>query len=274
MIDLNGTAHRLCLLDTNFLTRLMDQSESRAKRIVDRVGNLPTVFAISIFTLIEVRDRRAAFDRLLRWFSWFPVVLMKSTHQLHAEEVAAYPDPSRVDPVLLAPVGIKPDPGSTHQDAVRLVFENPTVRRLMRELADGRNEIVDALLALRPTFPRPAGGYTPADARDFAEKICFQHAVMHAREWVESMGGASFDLQANAFPSVKAAAYSTFFRFYPDSQRRPRRSDAFDIGTAAVLPYVELAALEKNQADIVRNRIPKVDGFLDDLQVLTFADLS
>jgi hypothetical protein len=88
------------------------------------------------------------------------------------------------------------------------------------------------------------------------------------------MGGETFDLDPSAFPSMKAMIYSVFYRFYSDSERRPRRSDALDIASASALPYVDQAALEKNQADIVRNRIPKVDPFLDRLQIWTFRDLA
>ena len=64
------------------------------------------------------------------------------------------------------------------------------------------------------------------------------------------------------------------YRYYSDSERKPGRADAIDIASASAVPYVDQAALEKNQADIVRNRIPKVDPFLNGLHVWTFRDLA
>ena len=186
----------------------------------------------------------------------------------------AYPNPATVEPILFAPVGIRAGPEDSQEDAIRSVLENPEALRLMDEFRADRSDIVDNILGLKANFPRPDGGYTDEHVRDFVWKVCFQQAAFQNLSWVERMGGAAFDLDAAAFPSMKAMIYSVFYRFYSDSARKPRRSDAFDIASASALPYVDQAALEKNQADIVRNRVPKVDPFLNGLHVWTFRDLA
>ena len=93
MIDIGDQKYPLLLLDTNFLTRLFDRPEERARRLLQQVDLGATVFAVSVFSLTELRDRPAVYRKLIRTFAYLPLVILKSAKQLHHEELAAYPDP-------------------------------------------------------------------------------------------------------------------------------------------------------------------------------------
>ena len=176
--------------------------------------------------------------------------------------------------MLFAPVGVRDGKPTSQADRVAQVLEHQSTLQLMDDLRADRPSILASILALRKNYPRPAGGYRETHVRDFAARICFQQAVAANLPWVEARGGASFDLDATAFPSVKSMAYSVFFRFYVDRDRQPRRSDVLDIAIASALPYVEMAALEKDQGKIVKERVKGVDPFLMGLKVWTFRDLT
>jgi hypothetical protein len=56
----------------------------------------------------------------------------------------------------------------------------------------------------------------------------------------------------DAFPSMKAMAYTVFYKFYTDRDRRPSSSDAFDVLISGALPYVEAVITENHQAEAIR----------------------
>ena len=72
MIRIEEKEYQLLLLDTNFLTRLFDQPEARARRLLERIDTSSTIFAISLYTLLEVRDRPQSYQKLLTVFAWLP----------------------------------------------------------------------------------------------------------------------------------------------------------------------------------------------------------
>ena len=77
--------------------------------------------------------------------------------------------------------------------------------------------------------PNQLGRAPTQFATDFVEKLCFQQVAFHNLAWLEALGGAKADFDHDAFPSVKAAGYSAFFRFYTDRERKPKRSDPLDL---------------------------------------------
>jgi hypothetical protein len=43
-----------------------------------------------------------------------------------------------------------------------------------------------------------------------------------------------------------------FYKFYMDPDRKPSRSDGFDVLIASVLPYVDAVFTERHQAEVLR----------------------
>lgn len=232
------------------------QRRTLVSRLLSRLGIEGIAYAVSVFTVVEVSREPGLYDRLIDWFSVLPNVLLKNTTQLLEEEIKSYPDPRTVDPVLICPVGVRPESGYSRVETLRKLFRHPTILQLADQMASDRQSILDSLLALTKNYPRPEGGYSKPDVRSFAEMVALQQVAARDATWVRLLGQLP---DAAAFPSIKAAAYSAFFKFYSDPSRRPRMSDSLDLGIASGLPYVDIAALESDQANTVRTRIAAVD---------------
>jgi hypothetical protein len=78
-------------------------------------------------------------------------------------------------------------------------------------------------------------------------------------------------VETDAFPSVKAMAYTVFFKFYADATRKASTSDVMDMLIAATLPYVEAFITENHQAEAIKKI--QHQGFLTNLEVFRLRDL-
>lgn len=272
-IMVNGRAYRFCLVDTNFLSGIIQGESGPPRRLLDRLSATTTIPAVTLYSVIEIRRKPKLWPLLLNWLADFPSALLKTTHQLLNDEIEAYPDSSSVNPVLLVPYAIDPPGGMSRLEFLTKAFDENGLRKELDNLSSGREEILDHLLGLVENYPPAGERYTDAEVLDFVEKLCFQQVAFQNLQWIERRGGAKADFDHHAFPSVKAAAYSVFFKLYWDADRNPRPSDPFDLGIAAAVPYMDMVALEADQAHMIRQKISRLDPFLRDVEVLTMKDL-
>jgi hypothetical protein len=94
----------------------------------------------------------------------------------------------------------------------------------------------------------------------------------HEPSWVEGkVKTENTEIDLDAFPTLKAMIYTVFYKFYMDPDRKPSRSDGFDVLIASVLPYVDAVFTERHQAEVLR-KTKRRDPFLDHLQVMTLRD--
>lgn len=69
-------------------------------------------------------------------------------------------------------------------------------------------------------------------------------------------------------PSLKIGLYTVCHKFYADKNRKPSRSDGFDIINSAATPYVEATITENHQAEVLR-KTQRRDSFIESLTILT-----
>jgi len=200
-----------------------------------------------------------------------PCMLMKSHEQLLEEEVRCYPDPSRIDPTLLAFSVL----GGEGMDLVRVLdktSEDEFFRGKEKYWNDGAQEIVEGIASLVANFPPDGDSYTRDEVRQFVEITGFSQIAMRqndfAKQTVESMNRA---VGIDAFPSVKGTTYAVWHKFYADQDRHWTRSDAFDIIIASAVPYVDAIITESHLAEGLR-KTKRLDGFIKHLTIHTLRD--
>jgi hypothetical protein len=271
MITINGNEYKLCLLDTNVLSEMIKNPDREFRNFVDGLfleGNLP---CFSLFSILELRQCNDLYAEFIDLFSAFPCLFLKGHNQLLQEEISLYPDPSSIDPSLLSPLEIALPPGMTRRAALKAVLESTQVRVDGQQWLDGRDPVLSGMLSHVQNFQPSRGKYSPAELRFFLEIVVFQYIATYDRAFVESrlaQGGLKID----SFPSVKALAYSVFYKFYPDKKRKPSQSDVFDIVISTLLPYVDTVIIERHQAEVIR-KIKSRDRLLDNLDVRTLREI-
>lgn len=267
---INGNTYRLCLLDTNALSEMVKNPNREFRNFIERLFNQDNLPCFSVFSILELRQRRDVYLSFLDFFSVFPCLFLKGHDQLLQDEISLYPNPSSLDPTLLSPLEIRLPPGMNRRTALETVLDSAQIRVDGQRWLNGRDGILDDMLSHVPDFQPARGKYSDAEIRFFLEVVVFQYVASRDRTFVEKhlARGVTID----AFPSVKIIAYTVFHKFYPDKTRKPSRSDVFDIIIAALLPYVDTVITERHQAEVIR-KVKAQDSFLHGLDVRTLRDL-
>jgi hypothetical protein len=266
----SGKDYRLCLLDTNATSAIVKNADQLQNYLTWSLRTPPIfVPSFSVFTILELRQSPAVYAKFTEIFTTIPCVVLKSFDQLVEDEVRLYPDPSDVDPCLVAFAG--PLSAAPLGDVLAAHFATDEGLKLERKWNEGREEIVDGIESLVANYPPDRETYTPREVRTFIELAGFEQVAMRHFEFAKSMLDRGVAIEIDAFPSVKAATYTVFHKFYADESRSPSTSDAFDIIISSATPYVEAIITENHQAEVLR-KTKRRDAFIKDLDVFTLRD--
>lgn len=271
MIHLNGTTYRLCLLDTNALSEMLKNPRNEFRVFALEFLQKRWIPAFSLFSIFEIRRRRELFESFLDYYSDLPSVVLKGHEQLLEEELAAYPDPSHIDPVLLAPVGIQPPSGWSKRQTLKHVLSSKPVVQKEHYWTSGQTDMLKGILQLVGNFPPHHGRYTESMIQQFVETNVLQQLTMRYPDAVKRLIETPGGLDPRAFPSLRIMALTVFMKFYPDN-RQPCESDVFDFIISAPVPYVDGVITERHQAAILR-KAKQLHVLSDHLEVHTLASL-
>lgn len=274
MITLNESSYKLCLLDTNAVSEMVNQPLLLGRFLRWSLASQPSfVPCFSLFTVLELRRAVEVYRRFTERFAQVPCLLLKSHEQLLEEEIGVYPDPTSVSPVLLGFAGPLASGGNDLVRVLATSFGTDSILAQERMWSEGQDEVVQGIRSLVPNFPPRGKTYTLSELRTFVQISGFEQLVYRQPEFVNKMvrvQGEAVDV--DAFPSLKASLYTVFYKFYTDPSRLPSRSDAFDIIIAAATPYVDAIFTEAHQAEVLR-KTKRQDDFIRDLLVYTLRDL-
>jgi hypothetical protein len=274
MFPVGDKHYPICLLDTMAVSEMVTRPEATFRNFLDwsREGEEPPFLpCFTVYTLIELRRKPDLFKKFVQHFHPFPCALLKGYMQLLEEEVAAYPDPSRIDPCAIAftPLG----------DAGNLLSNLPTILDLPKNVATEREwneegpQIVAGMVSLVKNYPPAGTTYTKEELRQFVWMASLSQLVEHGHgDFVRSVHDRDAQpVDMGAFLSPKAMTYTVFHKFYTDPNRKPSNSDAFDVLITAALPYVEAIITEAHLAEALR-KTKRWDDFLNRLQVFKLRD--
>lgn len=272
MLEINGNSYRLCLLDTNAVSEMVKNPDREFSTFLECLlprGHTP---CFSLFSILELRQRTDVYGRFLDYFSVFPSLVLKSHQQLLCDEIARYPDPIGLDPVLLAPVAMRLPAGQSRREALEWLLDSPAISIDGEKWLDLRGDTLEGLIEHVPNFQPKGRSYLASEIRFFLEVVTLQQIAMHDYNFVSQTLARGKPVAIDAFPSVKMIAYTVFHKFYRDRGRKPTRSDVFDILISTLLPYVDAVITERHQAEVVR-QVSAHDDCLKHLEVWTLREL-
>jgi hypothetical protein len=248
MIEVNGTAYRLALLDTNMLSEIAKQEEVLSNFRMWAMSASPVyVPCFSPFSVLELRRRPDVYRGFLERFdAEIPCFMLKGYEELLEAETRAYPDPSRLNPTSIAfsPLG-------TGGNRLALAFNHPPTVELLQEQErrwqSVAAEIIEGIVSLVPNYPLKGATYTTGEVRFFVFLTVLSQIGMRQHAFMKRSLDRGHELEIDGFPSVKAMTYSVFHRYYDDRGRRtPPSSDTFDLLISAATPYVDAVITEKH----------------------------
>jgi len=223
--------------------------------------------SFSPFTLLEIRNIPEIYNKFLELFSVLPCVILKSHEQLFGDEILHYPDPTNINPILVASVGVLAPKNGRLKDILDAVFHDPKNLQNEAKWNAGRSEVVESINSQVKNFPPRQGKYSAKQIREFIEIVGFSQIVIRAPEFAKSKVDSKNVVSIDAFPSLKIMLYTTFYKFYVDN-RRVKTSDTFDLLICAATPYVDAVISENHQVEVMK-KIKVQDGFIKHVQGFT-----
>jgi hypothetical protein len=271
VIKLNGKDYLLVLLDTNALSEFTRQDISFRHFLSWSSASPSFVPCFSPFSLLEIRRRVDVYERFKDMFRVFPCILVKSHEQLLEDEVRSYPDPSGIDPTLLA-FSMLGGEGMDLDRVLDTASQGEFFRSREKYWNDGAQDIVEGIVSRVANFPPDGETYRRAEVRHFVEVASFEQIVMRQLDFAKQMVEVkSQGVDISAFPSVKATAYAVWHKFYADRNRKWSSPDAFDIIIASAIPYVDAVITESHLAESLR-KTKRLDDFIEHLTIHTLRD--
>jgi hypothetical protein len=212
------------------------------------------------------------YEKFLDYLCILPSFILKGYEQLLKAEIDRYPQPTEIDPTLIAPVGIKIPPDMSQKEAFTKMFESRIFKQRELKWQHEQANILKGMLSLVRNYPPNSNGtYTTKMISEFVKRVTSHQIKLRAPQFFKKNRLTDDNIEVDAFPSVKMMTFNVFYKFYPD-ERRPLKSDILDIIISSSIPYVDVVITEKHQAEIIR-KTKEQDHFIDHVEVLTLADL-
>lgn len=273
MLRTGTTDYPMCLLDTMAVSEMVKADDSPVMRHFHEWawGSSPAVVpCFTVYTLMELRQWDGLFERFIERFAPWPCAMVKGYATLLEEEVAAYPDPSVIDPCAIAFTPL----GGEGTQLANLPAMLAQLHDREASWLEARQGIVDGMRSLVENHqPSTGAAFTRKEVEFFTMVTTIQQLGLHdeSQRFARQMMKANEVIDVHAFPSLKAMGYAVFHKFYVDPSRRASESDAFDVLIAAALPYGEAVITERHLAEALR-KTKRLDPFINDLTLFTLRD--
>ena len=271
MININGNDYKLGLVDTNIVSEMVKNPSHEFNKFIELTLQNKIIPSFSIFTILELRQKRNVYEQFLEFFSIIPCIIVKSHEQLLANEFEAYPDPSGINPVLVASAGVADSENNTFKVLLDSVFKTPENIENEASWNAGKDNVIAGILDLRENFPPDNGKYSPKQIRAFIEMAGFEQIARRSPAFARNLLDKNEAVSIDAFPSLKMILFTVFYKFYVDN-RKPSTSDTFDIIISAPTPYMDAVFTENHQAEVIK-KTKRRDPFLNHLEVFRLQDL-
>ena len=272
MVVINGRQYKLCLLDTNAVSEMIKNRNSEFQKYLNNLFRDGFIPSFSLFSIIELKQKRDLFSEFLDIFSVFPSVILKGHQQILEEEIKSYPQYNKIDPLLISLIAIKPYQKLSKRQTTEMLFKSEPFLSYSKTYLANRNTDLKAMIANAQTYLPANEKYSKEEIWLVMQSFVLKELFLKNRAFTDKRKGREI-IDVNAFPSLLMMAYSIFYKFYEDRLRKPSDSDVFDVVISALVPYSDAFITERNQADAIKKIKSKEKSFITDVKILTIKDL-
>jgi hypothetical protein len=271
MLKLNNNEYKLCLLDSNLLCELLKDKKPYFSRLLDIYPPNKYVYCYSIFSILEIRKIDYVFNKFIDTFSVFPSLMLTSHDSLFDEEVKHYLDNSyQPEYWLVAPHAITDPIIKDKKIIFRSLLNNKDNLEKERRWINEIDDILENLIKLVKYYPPKNNKYTKNEILDFVFMVTTQQIGLRNNKFAKSILDKKTSIDINKFPSLKMISYNVFYKFYAEN-RKPLKSDVFDLTISSLLPYVDVFITEGYQNEVI-NKVKQIDIFINHLENISIKD--
>ncbi|MDP2301652.1 MAG: hypothetical protein Q8N03_04410 [Ignavibacteria bacterium] len=273
MIKENGKEYKLCLLDTCIISRIVASNNSERQKFFEIIlnRNSPSHPCVAIWTIFELRSKQILYEKFVEFFSIIPLFILKTPDHILLDEYENYPFYKNIDPILFAFSFLKPEKDSLKNVLTKLFCLPEIIQAEKDWKCKLKQDSLNSILSLKSNFVSSNKHFNTSDAEKFYNDAFLQYITSQNPQWVISRMKKGESIDCDAFPSVKSALYTVFYRFYV-ADRQPETQDIFDILIYNSVPYVDIVISENFQADIL-GKLKKNDKQFSHIEIFTVKDL-
>ena len=244
---------RFVYFDTNIISHLAGNKNlwPGLRRFL-KENNL--IMGICDAQMVELHEAKGLHERIAEIVTSVPSGMMKRRDTILKEEVEAYPN-IRQATLSHLPYLLNAIPGNVNGKELLRAFlsGDPVLTELRGQQRSDGEEMKTRLPSLMENFPPSnTGKYMVDQARAFAFNITFQWLIPDHREFAEQFKDDAQSFNAEVILSAQIYALTIFYKYYI-GQRKPKRiSDFGDLFHLMLIPYCEIAVLERDQCETLK----------------------
>jgi len=198
--------------------------------------------------------------------------MVKGYDELFEAELAAYPNPGAVDPVVMAFSPLNRDKATNLRALLERAFSETNTIQRERDWPQLKADLLASWVDLKPNYAPKGARYTGDDGPTFVQIVSLQAIAERNLGWFRQQTLQQLEIDTAAFPSIRMTLWTVFYRLYVYGDRKAETQDVFDALISTSAPYLDAVVTEKHQANIYE-QVRKHDEALKHLEVLTLADM-
>jgi len=239
------TYSKFIYLDTNILSHICTETELYHP-FFDHLSKNDLTIAISAGILAELSQVTRKHSDLDWLLSLSPSALIKTGEMILQEEVKAHPN-YRNDTLLYYPLNHLM--GTKFLEDYLSSSKLADIRRIQLSFAERQEERHQQLKDNFP--PSKSGRYTKEQAKEFTWMKTFQWLISQHPTFMNQFKDNITEFRAEVFLSEQLRSYVQFYKYYLGG-RTPKLSDFGDLFHLSSIPYCEMAVLEKDLCETLR----------------------
>jgi len=240
---------RFVYCDTNIISHLA-KTKHLWSRLFDFLVENDLTLGISGAQLVELSDAKSLLNDLAKLFLRVPSALLKNSETVLAEEVEAHPQ-RRTKSLLLQPLNAM----LLEADGLQKLqghLSSPGLRNARKTQLDLARQLASKHAEVKTNFPPSrTGDYTREQADEFASAIVMQWLADDHRDFLVGFQSHIPDFHPEVFLSIRLFAHVIFYKYYLGRREPNKISDFGDVGHALLIPYCELAIMERDLCNVL-----------------------
>jgi hypothetical protein len=242
------TFSRFVYFDTNILSHLAKNEELWTK-LHEFLSQNDLTLAVSV-QVAELSDAKNLHQSLTKMFVSVPSALVKSWDVILDEEVKAHPE-KRTETLLTYPLNAMIfDPNGIQK--IQDFLSSNDLSNARRDQLDHARQYARRHADLKDNYPpSKTGKYTREQADEFAWIQVMQWLVDTHRDFLVSFQNNLENFHSEIFLSIRLFAHVIFYKYYLGRREPKKISDFGDLSHLHILPYCELAIMERDLCNVL-----------------------
>ena len=263
--------YKLIYLDTNIVSDICKTGDLINKFVTRYPPDKDYLLSFSTYTLYEISKSDKFYRLFKKLYSLFPCVIVISYFPLALKEIELIEGKSEViNPIMLAPVGIKIEGKNMNPDSLDILLNTGTVKEALLNVESYTSAYFDEISQLlnHPDFVGIKNSVK--NKKEVFTKKFIRYEMRERFLFPENRELDSSKLKK--IKSLEVLAYSVYYKFFSDQNRKVSVNDIVDVLIMTTVPYVHTFISERNSIDILKI-VKKQTDLFNTVNLLILSDL-